>query len=71
MSQLSWFYRPEFVYIQASDKTTLPKPLGVACDAGMPGPMEGVVANVMLQLPIFRHLFAWIGAHPAGQQDRV
>jgi hypothetical protein len=28
--------------------------------------MEGVVASVMLRLPIFRHLFAWIGAHPAG-----
>ncbi|CAL8461777.1 g1308 [Coccomyxa elongata] len=27
--------------------------------------MEGVVASVLLRLPFVRHLFAWIGAHPA------
>lgn len=37
----------------------------------MPGPMEGVVASVLLQLPFVRHLFAWIGAHPAGEQPRA
>ncbi|BDA41498.1 hypothetical protein COCOBI_02-2790 [Coccomyxa sp. Obi] len=35
---------------------------------GMPGPMEGVVASVLLRLPFIRHLFFWIGAHPADKQ---
>jgi hypothetical protein len=30
--------------------------------------MQGVVASILLQLPFFRHLFAWIGGHPAGQR---
>jgi hypothetical protein len=38
--------------------------------AGMPGPWEGVVASIMLQLPFIRHMFAWIGAHPAGDSPQ-
>ena len=34
--------------------------------AGMPGPMEGVVASILLQIPFIKHIFGWIGAHPAG-----
>ncbi|KAK9908698.1 hypothetical protein WJX75_001591 [Coccomyxa subellipsoidea] len=36
--------------------------------SGMPGPWEGVVASIMLQLPFIRHMFAWIGAHPADRE---
>ena len=32
----------------------------------MPGPMEGVVASILLQIPFIKHIFGWIGAHPAG-----
>ena len=35
------------------------------CKAGTP-PGEGVVANMLLTVPILKHVFAWLGAHPAG-----
>ena len=35
------------------------------CNTGTP-PGEGVVANMFLTLPIFKHVFSWLGAHPAG-----
>ena len=28
---------------------------------GMPRNVEAVVANVLLRVPIYKHLFAWIG----------
>ena len=34
--------------------------------AGMPGPMEGAVASILLQLPFYKHVFGWIGGHAAG-----
>ena len=39
--------------------------------AGMPGPMEGVVASILLQIPFIKHIFGWIGAHPAGTKTRL
>ena len=39
--------------------------------AGMPGPMEGVVATILLQIPFIKHIFGWIGAHPAGARARL
>ena len=33
---------------------------------GCPAPMMGLVATVLLQLPLFKHVFAWMGCHPAG-----
>ena len=39
--------------------------------AGMPGPMEGVVASILLQIPFIKHIFGWIGAHPAGARVRL
>lgn len=32
---------------------------------GMPSRVECVVADVLLKLPIYKHLFAWIGCHSA------
>ena len=34
--------------------------------AGTPKDVEGVVANFMLTLPFYKHVFAWMGGHPAG-----
>lgn len=34
--------------------------------AGIPGPMMGLVATVLLKLPLFKHVFAWMGCYPAG-----
>ena len=28
--------------------------------------MMGLVATVLLQLPLFKHVFAWMGCYPAG-----
>jgi hypothetical protein len=28
--------------------------------------MMGLVATVLLQLPFFKHMFAWMGCQPAG-----
>ena len=33
--------------------------------------IEAVVASVMFQLPVIRHLVAWIGCHPAGTLGAV
>ena len=32
----------------------------------MPGPMEGAVASILLQVPFFKHIFGWVGGHEAG-----
>jgi len=34
--------------------------------AGTPKDVEGVIGNVLLTLPFYKHIFAWMGAHPAG-----
>lgn len=35
---------------------------------GMPsGPVYGVIASVLLQIPIFKHFFAWVGCEPASK----
>lgn len=34
---------------------------------GVPAPMYGAVASVLLQLPYFKHLFAFMGCRPAGE----
>ena len=33
---------------------------------GVPAPMEGLVATVLLRVPFFKHIFAWKGCYPAG-----
>ena len=33
--------------------------------------MEGVVASILLQIPFIKHIFGWIGAHPAGATARL
>ena len=33
---------------------------------GVPAPMYGAVASVLLQLPYFKHIFAFMGCRPAG-----
>ena len=33
--------------------------------------MEGVVASILLQIPFIKHIFGWIGAHPAGIKIRL
>lgn len=35
--------------------------------AGIPAQMEGLVATVLLKLPFFKHVFAWMGCLPAGK----
>ena len=35
---------------------------------GVPAPMYGAVASVLLQTPYFKHLFAFMGCRPAGIQ---
>ena len=34
--------------------------------AGTPIDVEGVIGGVLLTLPFYKHIFAWMGAHPAG-----
>ncbi len=34
--------------------------------AGTPEDVEGVIGGVLLTLPFYKHIFAWMGAHPAG-----
>ena len=34
---------------------------------GVPAPMYGAVASVLLQLPYFKHVFAFMGCRPAGE----
>ena len=34
--------------------------------AGTPKDVEGVIGGVLLTLPFYKHIFAWMGAHPAG-----
>ncbi|KAK9918066.1 hypothetical protein WJX75_000903 [Coccomyxa subellipsoidea] len=33
--------------------------------SGVPAPMIGLVATVLLQIPFFKHMFAWMGCKPA------
>ena len=33
---------------------------------GVPAPMYGAVASVLLQVPYFKHVFAFMGCRPAG-----
>mgnify|MGYP006952971424 CR=1 FL=1 len=35
---------------------------------GVPAPMEGLVASVLLRVPLFKHVFGGLGCHPAGNQ---
>ena len=32
---------------------------------GVPGPMQALVATVLLKVPLYKHVFAWLGCHPA------
>ena len=32
---------------------------------GVPGPMQALVATVLLKVPFYKHVFAWLGCHPA------
>ena len=32
---------------------------------GVPGPMQALVATVLLKVPFYKHIFAWLGCHPA------
>jgi len=32
---------------------------------GVPGPMQALVATVLLRVPFYKHVFAWLGCHPA------
>lgn len=32
---------------------------------GVPGPMQALVATVLLRVPLYKHVFAWLGCHPA------
>ena len=32
---------------------------------GVPAPMEGLCATVLLRVPFYKHVFAWLGCHPA------
>jgi len=33
--------------------------------------MIGLVATVLLQIPFFKHMFAWMGCHPAGESCKL
>ena len=49
----------------AIDGVQLP-PYDPEVHAGTPKDVEGVIGNVLLTLPFYKHIFAWMGAHPAG-----
>lgn len=44
---------------------------GCCGHVGMPGPMEGAVASILLQLPFYKHVFGWIGGHEAGDMPAL